>query len=53
MGHFLRPYPAAMSWQAAFHDEFVPEFRDLPDRVQDVIYTVGRLLERAGYMRTH
>ena len=31
-----------MSWQVAFHDEFVPEFRDLPVKVQDEVYTVGR-----------
>ena len=39
---FRRHHPAAMSWQAAFHDEFVPEFRDLPVKVQDEVYTVGR-----------
>ncbi|MYI49223.1 MAG: addiction module toxin RelE [Rhodospirillaceae bacterium] len=37
-----------MSWQVAFHDEFVPEFRNLPAKVQDEIYTVGRLLEQFG-----
>ena len=37
-----------MTWQVAFHDEFVPEFRNLPVKVQDEIYTVGRLLEQFG-----
>ena len=37
-----------MTWQVAFHDEFVPEFRNLPDKVQDEIYTLGRLLEQFG-----
>ena len=45
---FWPPYPAAMSWQVAFHDEFVVEFRNLPSSVQDHIYTVGRLLELFG-----
>ena len=37
-----------MTWQVAFHDQFVPEFRNLPARVQDEIYAVGRLLEQFG-----
>lgn len=37
-----------MKWQVAFHDEFVPEFCDLPDQVQDEVYAVGRLLEQFG-----
>ena len=45
---FLHLHPAAMSWQVAFHDEFVPEFRNLPAKVQDEIYAVGRLLEQFG-----
>ena len=45
---FRHIHPAAMSWQVAFHDEFAPEFRNLPDEVQDEIYTVGRLLEQFG-----
>ena len=38
----------AMTWQVAFHDEFVPEFRNLPPKVQDEVYAVGRMLERFG-----
>ncbi len=37
-----------MNWRVAFHDDFVPEFRDLPVKVQDEVYTVGRLLEQFG-----
>jgi len=37
-----------MMRQVAFHEEFVPEFRNLPDKVQDEIYTIGRLLEQFG-----
>ena len=37
-----------MTWQVAFHDEFVPEFRNLPAKVQDEVYMVGRLLEQFG-----
>jgi len=37
-----------MTWQVAFHDEFVPEFRNLSTKVQDEIYSVGRLLEQFG-----
>ncbi len=37
-----------MRWQVAFHDEFVPEFRNLPGQAQDEVYAVGRLLERFG-----
>ena len=37
-----------MTWQVAFHGDFVPEFRDLPSKVQDEIYTIGRLLEQFG-----
>ena len=37
-----------MTWQIAFHDEFVPEFRSLPLQVQDEVYAVGRLLEQFG-----
>ncbi len=43
-----RPHSVGMTWQVAFHHEFVPEFRDLPVKVQDEIYTVGRLLEQFG-----
>ena len=37
-----------MTWQVAFHDEFVPEFRNLPPKVQDEVYAVGRMLEQFG-----
>ncbi len=37
-----------MRWQVAFHDEFAPEFRNLPGQVQDEVYAVGRLLEQFG-----
>ena len=37
-----------MRWQVAFHDEFVPEFRNLPSRVQDEVYAIGCLLEQFG-----
>ena len=45
---FGQHHAAAMSWRVAFHDEFAPEFRDLPTKVQDEVYTVGRLLEQFG-----
>ena len=37
-----------MSWTVEFHDEFVPEFRNLHRHVQDEIYAVARLLEHSG-----
>ncbi len=37
-----------MKWQVAFHDEFVPEFRSLPNQVQDEVYAIGHLLEQFG-----
>ncbi len=37
-----------MKWQVAFHDEFVPEFRNLPEPVQDEVYAIGRSLEQFG-----
>ncbi len=37
-----------MKWQVAFHDEFLPEFRNLPEPVQDEVYAIGRLLEQFG-----
>ena len=45
---FRQPHPAVMKWQVAFHDEFAPEFRNLPRQVQDEVYAVGRLLEQFG-----
>ncbi len=35
-----------MSWSVEFHDEFVPEFRNLHKQVQDEIYAVAHLLEQ-------
>ena len=37
-----------MSWSVEFHDEFVPEFRNLHKQVQDEIYAVAHLLEQFG-----
>ena len=37
-----------MRWAVDFHDEFVPEFRNLPEEVQDEVYAIGRLLEHFG-----
>ena len=34
-----------MSWSVDFHDEFVPEFRNLPRQVQDEVYAVAHLLK--------
>ena len=45
---FGQHHPAAMTWQVGFHDEFVPEFRNLPGQVQDEVYAVSRLLEQFG-----
>ena len=37
-----------MRWPVGFHDDFMPEFRNLHRDVQDEIYAVARLLERFG-----
>lgn len=41
-------HAAPMRWAVDFHDEFVPEFRNLPEEVQDEVYAIGRLLEHFG-----
>ena len=47
---FLTSYPGDSIHAAmmSFHDEFVPEFRSLPEQVQDEVYAVGRLLNSSG-----
>ena len=37
-----------MSWIVDFHDEFVPEFMDLPIAVRDELLATVELLEQAG-----
>ena len=37
-----------MSWSVDFHDEFVPEFRNLHRQVQDEVYAVAHLLKEFG-----
>ena len=37
-----------MDWNVDFHDDFVPEYRDLPVDVQDELLAVVQLLERFG-----
>lgn len=37
-----------MNWTVGFHEDFVPEFRDLDSQVQNEVYAVGRLLEQFG-----
>ena len=37
-----------MRWAVEFHDEFVPEFHGLHERVQDEIYAIAHMLEQFG-----
>lgn len=37
-----------MKWTVAFHDEFEPEFEDLPLEVQDELYAEAAFLEMFG-----
>ena len=37
-----------MSWTVEIAEEFVPEFHDLPEEVQDAILTMSRLLQQFG-----
>ena len=37
-----------VDWNVDFHDDFVPEYRDLPVDVQDELLAVVQLLERFG-----
>ena len=37
-----------MNWTVGFHEDFVPEFRDLDGQVQNEVYAIGRLLEQFG-----
>ena len=37
-----------MRWAVEFHDEFVPEFHGLHERVQDEIYAIAQMLEQFG-----
>lgn len=38
-----------MEWQVLFHDEFEPEFDELPEEVQDELLAYAKLLERFGF----
>ncbi|MEO8131215.1 MAG: type II toxin-antitoxin system RelE/ParE family toxin [Bryobacteraceae bacterium] len=35
-------------WSVDFHDDFVPEYRELPEEVQDELLAAVRLLEQFG-----
>ena len=37
-----------MAWAVIFHDEFDSEFEELPEKVQDRIYTLLGVLEQEG-----
>lgn len=37
-----------MPFKVLFHDDFAPEFNELPDAVQDEILAMARLLEVFG-----
>jgi len=37
-----------MSWQVLFHGEFLPEFRELPEDVQDELLARLKVLETMG-----
>lgn len=37
-----------MKWTVEFHDDFVSEFRNFEEDVQDEIYAKARLLEAIG-----
>lgn len=37
-----------MKWDVDFHDEFVSEYRNLPEEVQDELLAAVRLLEQFG-----
>jgi hypothetical protein len=37
-----------VSWEVDLHDDFVPEYRDLQDQVQDELLALVELLERFG-----
>lgn len=37
-----------MAWEIIFHDEFDPEFMDLPSEVQDELLAHAGVLERTG-----
>ena len=39
---------SSTSWSVDFHDEFVPEFRNLHRQVQDEVYAVAHLLKQFG-----
>ena len=37
-----------VKWDVDFHDDFVPEYRELPEEVQDELLAAVRLLEQFG-----
>ena len=37
-----------MNWTVALHDDFVPEYNELPEDVQDELLAVMRLLQQIG-----
>ena len=37
-----------MKWKVAFHEDFMPEFQNYSERVQDAIFARAGLLEREG-----
>ncbi len=37
-----------MNWKVIFHEEFLPEFSELPEEVQDKLIAHARLLEQYG-----
>ena len=37
-----------MGWDILFHDEFVEEFKELAEEVQDELLAYTKLLEQAG-----
>ena len=37
-----------MAWEVRFHEEFDPEFDDLPEEVQDELLAHAKLLEQFG-----
>jgi hypothetical protein len=37
-----------VNWEVDLHDDFVPEYRDLQDEVQDELLALVELLEKSG-----
>lgn len=41
-------HTSSVEWEVEFHEDFDPEFDDLPEDVQDVLLAHARLLETVG-----